>query len=411
VTHPRPLLLAAVLLAACGAGEPIGSGKTTYTYGGVFAGEDGTEAGNFSVSVVVEDSSGTGTFVVNGAAHPFSAITIDGTEITALGSGYTFAGTITESAVAGSYLSPTGGGLFTGLRRFSGTTVTSYCGTHIGTRDGVPIAGPFAFAERGSIRRGVFTSVLSDPFRGYLQGATGTSPVQLDTLSGDALVATTGPGGFSGSYAMAAGDTGQTAGQVCRSSVTSPILSVLEGVLGSFDGQELGDFAFSLSSTGLGSTGSFKVGGVARNFLAVISGVSNRVAAFDSSFRFLGTIDTTTMSGSYAEGGALAGRAGGILTGGQSVDKYCGALTYGAGGTGAFAFLVRADSAIFGLYTGGTGSAFQGDVSGVWGVDSVTSMEGQTGLVVILPSPGSFGGYFDLSGTDLDGTMTGGSCP
>ncbi len=408
----RRLLLAAILVAACGGGEPIGNPKTTYVYGGVFAGEDGTEGGNFSASIVLEDSAGTGTFVVNGTPHSFTSLTIAGTEFTASGAGYVFSGTVDDTTLAGSYTSPAGGGLFTGLRRLPGTTVTAYCGTHIGTRNGVPIAGAFAFAERGGSRRGVFTSVLDDPFRGYLKGSTGNPTVALDTLSGTAVVVTTGPGGFSGSYAMAAGDTGQSAGGVCRSSVTSPVLSVVEGVLGSFDGQDLGDFSFLLSSTGLGSSGSYQLGGVGRNFLAVISGVGNRVAAFDSSFRFLGAIDTTTVSGSYSEGGSVAGRLGGIFTDTMSVEKYCGNLTYSAAlATGAFAFVVRSDSVIFGLYTGGAGSAFQGDVSGFVGNDSLGRMEGQTGLVVILPSPGSFGGYFDLSGTTNDGAMTGGSCP
>lgn len=408
----RLVLLALAALVACGGSDSTGAGKTTLVYGGVFAGENGTEGGNFSVSIVVEDSTGSGTFVVNGDPESLTALDVDGTDFTASGAGYTFSGTVDDSTLNGSYTSPNGGGLFTGLRRLPGTTVTAYCGTHIGTRNGVPMAGAFAFAERAGTRRGVFTSVLNDPFRGYLQGATGNAAVTLDTLNGNAVVATTGPAGFSGSYAMVAGDTGVTSGIVCRSNVVSPIISVIEGVLGSFNGQELGDFSFSLSSTGLGSSGSYKLGGVGKTFLAVISGVNNQVAAFDSTFRFIGAIDTTTISGKYSKGGSIAGRAAGINADSQTVDKYCGGLTYGASSTaGAFAFIVRADSAIFGLYTGGNGAAFQGDVSGVWGVDSVTRMEGQTGLVVILPSPGSFGGYFDFPGSAQDGTMTGGSCP
>ncbi len=408
----RLVLLAAALLAACGGGSDAGGpGKTTLTYGGVFAGEDGTEGGNFTINIVVEDSSGSGTFVVNGDPKTISSLDVSGTSFTATGAGYTFSGTVDDTTLAGTYASPAGGGLFTGLRKLPGTTVTAYCGTHIGTRNGVPMAGAFAFAERGSSRRGVFTSVLDDPFRGYLRGTVGTPAVTLDTLAGTALVATTGPGGFTGSYAMAAGDTGQTAGAVCKSNVSSPVLSVIEGVLGSFDGAEVGDFSFSLSSTGLGSSGSYKIGGVARNFLAVISGVNSQVAAFDSTLRFVGDIDTTTINGKYSKGGSIAGRAGGIFTDTLGVEKYCGALTYGTSGAGAFAFVVRADSAIYGTYTGGVGSVFQGAVSGFWGVDSLARMEGQTGLVVIIPSPGSFGGYFDLAGTGVDGTMTGGNCP
>ncbi|MBP6671026.1 MAG: hypothetical protein KA180_16345 [Gemmatimonadales bacterium] len=407
----RLVLLTAALLAACGGGDSTGSSKTTLVYGGVFAGEDGTEGGNFTINIVVEDSAGSGTFVVNGDPKTLSSLDVSGTSFTATGAGYTFTGTVDDTTLGGTYTSASGGGLFTGLRRLPGTTVTAYCGTHIGTRNGVPMAGAFAFAERGSSRRGVFTSVLDDPFRGYLRGTVGNPAVSLDTLAGTAVVATTGPGGFSGSYAMVAGDTGQTSGSVCRSNVASPILSVIEGVLGSFDGAEVGDFSFSLSSTGLGSSGSYKLGGIARNFLAVISGVNNQVAAFDSTLRFIGDIDTTTVNGRYSEGGSIAGRAGGIFTDTLGVEKYCGALTYGTSGAGAFAFVLRADSAIYGTYTGGVGSAFQGSVSGYWLNDSLARMEGQTGLVVIIPSPGSFGGYFDLAGTGVDGTMTGGNCP
>ncbi len=86
---------------------------------------------------------------------------------------------------------------------------------------------------------------------------------------------------------MDAGDTGSVQGIRCRTSVTSPIASVLEGVLGSFNGGELGDFSFSLSSTGIGSTGSYTLGGVGKTFLAVVSGVGNQVAGFDTDFRFL----------------------------------------------------------------------------------------------------------------------------
>ena len=408
----RLVLLTAALLAACGGGDSTGTSKTTLVYGGVFAGENGTEGGNFTINIVVEDSSGSGTFVVNGDPKSLSSLDVSGTTFTATGAGYTFTGTVDDTTLAGSYTSAAGGGLFTGLRRLPGTTVTAYCGTHIGTRNGVPMAGAFAFAERGSSRRGVFTSVLDDPFRGYLRGTVGTPAVTLDTLAGTALVATTGPGSFTGSYAMVAGDTGQTAGTVCRSSVSSPILTVIEGVLGAFDHQDVGDFSLSLSSTGLGSSGSYKLGGVARNFLAVISGVGNRVAAFDTTLRFIGDLDTTTVSGKYSKGGSIAGRAAGLATDTMAFEKFCAQTTFNnRPEIGSFAIVVRADSALFGLYTGGAGNAFQGDVQGVRGVDSLTSMEGQTGLVVIIPSPGNLGGYFDLAGTGNDGTMSGGSCP
>ncbi|MBK9068565.1 MAG: hypothetical protein IPL76_17090 [Gemmatimonadetes bacterium] len=408
----RLVLLTAALLAACGGGDSTGSSKTTLVYGGVFAGEDGTEGGNFTINIVVEDSAGSGTFVVNGDPKTLSSLDVSGTSFAATGAGYTFTGTVDDTTLSGTYTSASGGGLFTGLRRLPGTTVTAYCGTHIGTRNGVPMAGAFAFAERGSSRRGVFTSVLDDPFRGYLRGTVGNPAVSLDTLAGTAVVATTGPGGFTGSYAMVAGDTGQTSGSVCRSNVASPILSVIEGVLGSFDGAEVGDFSFSLSSTGLGSSGSYKLGGIARNFLAVISGVNNQVAAFDSTLRFIGDLDTTTVSGKYSKGGSIAGRAAGLATDTMAFEKFCAQTTfYNRPEIGSFAIIVRSDSALFGLYTGGTGNAFQGDVQGVRGVDSLTSMEGQSGLVVIIPSVGNLAGYFDLLDDANDGTMSGGNCP
>ena len=116
------LLVSGLLLAACGAESRITTPKTTLSYSGVFAGEDGTEAGSFSVTVVVEDSTASGNFVVNGASHSFTSGAFDGTDVTASGAGYIFAGTATDSAVAGGYESASGGGLFTGLRRFTGIT-------------------------------------------------------------------------------------------------------------------------------------------------------------------------------------------------------------------------------------------------------------------------------------------------
>ena len=154
------VLVSALLLAACGGGDQITTPKTTLSYSGVFAGEDGTEAGSFSVTVVVEDNSASGTFVVNGSAHPFASGSYNAPDVTASGSGFIFTGSVTDSAVTGSYESPTGGGVFTGLRNFPGSpSFPSYCGTHIGTNAGVPLAGPFVFLTGNGVRRGVFTSV------------------------------------------------------------------------------------------------------------------------------------------------------------------------------------------------------------------------------------------------------------
>jgi hypothetical protein len=402
-------LLLGLVVIACS--EPTVD-NTEYVYGGVFAGEDGTEAGSFSVTVVVETNSGGGTFLVNGAPNSFSTVTYNNATgaFAGSGGGFTFTGIADDSTLTGGYTSATGGGLFTGLRRTSTVSPVSYCGAHIGTHQGEPIAGPFTFVQGGGTRRGVFTSVLGDPFRGQLRSTSTAGPVTLDTLTGSASLNVT-TASFTGIYEMAAGDTGAVEGIRCRSSVTSPIISMMEGVIGSFDGTELGDFILNLSSTGIGGSGSYTVGGVAKNLVAVVSGVNNQVAGFDTDFRFIGSLDTTTVSGTYARTGSVAGRVAGLVAAGQAVEKYCGQTTLGGPFIGAFSFIIRADSALFGLYTSGIGSAFQGDVSGKAYTDTA-SMQGQTGEVVILPSPGSFGGLFDfsLAGGPV-GAMTGGSCP
>jgi hypothetical protein len=398
-----------LLVVACG--SPTVQ-NTELEFGGVFAGEDGTEAGNFSVTLVVENNNGTGAFLVNGDRKTFSSITYDHATgaFSGTGSGFTFTGSVDGLDINGTYTSPTGGGLFTGMRKTSTVNPITYCGAHIGTDVGVPIAGPFVFVDGGGNRRGVFTSALGDTFRGRLSSLSSAGPVTLDTLSGDASLAV-GGSAFTGVYAMDGGDTGAVQGIRCRTTVTSPIISVMEGVIGSFDGAELGDFTFNLSSTGIGSTGSYTIGGVGKNFLAVVSGVNNLVAGFDTDFRFIGSLDTTTVSGTYAKTGSVAGRVAGLLAQGQTVEKYCGQTTLGGPFIGAFSFVIRADHALFGLYTSGVGSTFQGDVSGVAYTDTAT-MQGQTGQVVILPSPGSFGGLFDFSAAGgPTGAMTGGSCP
>ena len=381
------LLLGTPLLACGGGYSSNGPAKTTIVFGGVFAGENGTEAGSFTASVVVEDSAGTGTFHVNGSSKTFSSISYDGTSIVATGPGFVFTGTATDSSITGSYTSATGGGLFTGLRKTGSSTPAAYCGTHIGTRGGAPVAGPFAFVQQGTTRFGVFTSVLGDGFRGAVHGSGGLGPVVLDTLTGTAAVAVAS-GSFSGDYLMASGDSGAIAGGTCPATVVSPIGSVLQGVLGSFDGTELGDFSFNLSSTGVGSTGTYKVGGVAKNFLAVISGVQNQVAGFDSSFSVIANLATDTVEGTYANQGAGSiGKIAGLNLHGGSATSWCGTQTGGGSAGGVFSFIMKPDSTIFGLFTGGNSTdSFQGLVTGKAGNDS--SVHGRTGQSGHRPAVG-----------------------
>ena len=404
-------LLLGLPLAACGGSySSSGPAKTTIGFTGVFAGENGTEAGRLTANVVVEDSSGTGSFVVNGSTKAFTSISYDGTSIVATGQGFVFTGAADDSTISGSYTSPSGGGLFTGLTKVGGTAPTAYCGTHIGSKNGVPVAGPFAFVQRSGTRLGVFTSVLGDPFRGVLHAANSSGPVTLDTLTGSATVAVSASN-FSGAFLMAGGDSGAVAGSTCPTSVGTSLGSIVQGVFGNFNGTEQGDFSFNLSSTGVGSTGSYKVGGVARAFLAVISGVGNQVAAFDTTFRVLGALDSTSMEGSYSKGSSIGGILAGLpLATGDTVAKYCGTTNPG-GSLGSFAFVVRSDSTLFGLFTGGNGSSFQGTVSGKPG-DNASTMEGQTGTATVLPSVGSFGGFYDFSSTGgPGGSVTGVTCP
>lgn len=406
MTRPAFLLVSGLLLAACGGGDPTSS-NTTLVYGGVFAGQDGTEAGNFTINIVLETAGGSGTFLVNGASHTFTGVSYDGTTgaFTGIGSGgYSFDGIADDSIISGTYDSPTGGGLFTGLKKTTSVSPITYCGTHIGTHIGDPIAGAFAFVQGGGTRRGVFTSVMQDPFRGELRSTSAASAIVLDTLTGDASLAVAG-GGFTGVYEMAAGDTGQMAGSPCRNSVTSPIISIFDGVLGSYDGNELGSLAFNLSSTGLGSTGTYKIGSAVTPFIAVISGVNNEVAAFDTDFRIIASLDTARIGGTYHRTGSVAGRVAGLARGTSTNVSYCGTNSVG----GAFSFLLRSDNTIWGLYTGGDGSDFQGDVSGQPGNDATTLSSTGTPATV-LPDPGSFGGVLTGPTGDL-GTLSGTECP
>ena len=398
-------LLSLALLVACGGSERTGGAPLSVAYGGVFMGNDGTEGGNLSLTLRPEDGTGSGTLVVNGAVKSLTAVSFDSLNhdtVSAAGAGYAFTGSAADTLISGSYTSATGGGLFVVARKPASGSLTSYCGTHIGSRSGVPIAGGFGFVQSGGNRYGVFSSVLSQPFRGYLRSLGGNA-VELDTLNGTGAVAVAGTG-FTGSYATVAGDTGSVEGALCRSSVTSPILTVYQGVLGSYDGGKLGSLSFSLSSTGLGSSGSYKVGSVAKAFLAVVSGVGNKFAAFDSAFQFIGALDTTTMSGTYARTGAVAGRLAGLnQLAGDSLTLFCGAQDNN-GVSGAFAFVQRDSTTIYGLFTGGTDTTFQGDVTGSAGNDNAT-MQGQPGPVTVLPSGGSF------AGVHPGGTLSGTLCP
>ncbi len=398
-------LVSLSLLVACGGSERSGGAPITVVYGGVFMGNDGTEGGNLSLTLRPEDGTGSGTFVVNGAVKSFTAISFDSLNqdsVSATGAGYAFSGTAADTLISGSYTSATGGGLFVAALRPTTGSLISYCGTHIGSRRGVPIAGGFGFVQSGSNRYGVFSSVLSLPFRGYLRSLGGNA-VELDTLNGTGAVAVAGTG-FTGSYATVAGDTGNVEGATCRSSVTSPILTIYQGVLGSFDGGESGSFSFSLSSTGLGSSGSYRIGAVATSFLAVVSGVGNKFAAFDSTLQFIGALDTTTTSGRYARTGAVAGRVAGIIQlSGDSLSLYCGINTNN-GVDGVFAFVQRDSTSIYGLYTGGTDSTFQGDVTGFAGNGGAV-MQGQAGMATVLPSGGGFGGFHP------GGNLAGALCP
>jgi hypothetical protein len=392
------LFACCLVLGAC-AGHPIASNNPTLVYGGVFAGEDGTEAGSFSLTISLNDNTGSGTFIVNGDSRSYTG-TYDGASVTTAGSGFTFIGDVEDSIITGSYTSPNGGGLFTGLRKTSSVSPVTYCGAHIGAHIGDPIAGAFTFVQGGGTRRGVFTSVLNDPFRGELRSTSTAGPVTLVNLPGDASLSVAS-NSFSGSYATVAGDTGAMQGIRCPGSVVSPIISVFDGVLGSFDGGELGSLTFNLSSTGVGSTGHYTIGAVAKQFLAVISGVNSQVAAFDSDVRIVLSLENsaagTTASGRYARTGSIAGRVAALNRGAGTTEAYCGQHNLAPGG--AFSFVVRSDNVLFGLYTGGTaGSGFQGEITGAPGTD-VSALETETGPVTILPSPGTFGGFWDHSAT------------
>lgn len=406
------LSLGLALVLACGGGKDGGTtpGQTILTYRGVFAGENGTEAGNIAASVVVEDSSGSGNFLVNGNAKAFSSISYDGTTMVATGQGFTFTGQVDDTSITGTYTSASGGGLFTALRKTGSATPATFCGTHIGARAGDPIAGPFAFVQNGNTRFGVFTSVLADPFRGSIRGSTTLGPVALDTLTGAAVVAVTGSN-FTGSYIMLSGDSGAVEGAACPSAVISPISSALQGVFGSFNGSELGDFSFNLSSTGVGSTGSYKIGAVAKNFITVVSGVQNQVAAFDTNFSVVATINTDTLEGTYSHHGVgQVGKIAGLNLHGDSASTWCGTNSGGGSAAGAFSFLMKSDSTIFGLFTGGTqADPFQGIVTGSAGNDAST-MEGLTAPATVLPSVGGFSGVYFTNGGG-SGSVNGGLCP
>jgi len=410
------LFTCGLTLVACSSESPTSQGKPSINYAGVFAGENGTEGGSFNVTLVPQDSTGTGTFIVNGATKSLSSLTYNGTDVVASGAGFTFVGVVTDSQVSGTYESGTGGGLFIGLKKIGTGALNTFCGTHIGTNKGVPIAGPFAFVQGNGVRRGVFTSVLSDPFRGVLTSSSAASTVALDTITGAATLAV-GSTTFSGSYTTVGGDTGFVAGSACRTTVTSPIGAIFDGLIGGYNGGDVGSLSFNLSSTGLGSTGSYTItpsgaaGPVSKPFLAVISGVNHQVAAFDTTYRVIATLNDTTqqMEGTYTSGGSIAGRFAGLGRGnGAAPLLYCGANTVG----GAFSFILRADSTLYGLYSGGSiANAFQGEITGRSG-DNGVAFETDPGPVTVLPTGSTFGGFWDHSSTGgTSGTLSGAACP
>ena len=121
------------------AGPPGGTGSTTITYAGTFAGV--SETGSMKLTVTIPGSTAlekttaiytvSGTITINGG----SSVSLTGTfnsandSLNVSGGGYTFRGVLDGTTVTGTYSGPGGSGAFT-LKPSSNNSVKVFCGSY-----------------------------------------------------------------------------------------------------------------------------------------------------------------------------------------------------------------------------------------------------------------------------------------
>lgn len=192
------------------------------------------------------------------------------------------------------------------------------------------------------------------------------------------------------------------------------LVAAFEGVIGGEDGVETGTIALNFMSDNSGDGTFTPTGGVALALDNVLVNGSNFTAS-GGGVTVSGSFTTDDLSGTYnkTSGGGLVAALKKVT--GITFTSFCATHT-GSSGDGVYSFVWDpASHKLHGVWST-VGAVFQGIISGE---DAQTggagaTMTGNTGTVTILPAvgpPATLGGFYDLNGSSVNGSMGGTSCP
>ncbi len=191
------------------------------------------------------------------------------------------------------------------------------------------------------------------------------------------------------------------------------LVATFEGVLGGDDGTESGIFNIDVLSDNTGSGDFTPTGSVGQSLNVLVTG--NSFIATGGPVTVTGSITGDEMSGGYTKGAAAGLVAALKKIVGTTHVRFCAAHS-GDDGDGVYAFVWdQSTHKLHGLWTT-SGSAFRGIITGEdeIGGGAGATMTGNTGTVTILPDvgpPANVGGFYDLNGSTVGGTMSGAACP
>lgn len=192
------------------------------------------------------------------------------------------------------------------------------------------------------------------------------------------------------------------------------LVATFEGVIGGDNGTESGTFDIDFMSDNTGSGTFHSTGSVAQALNNVLV-TANGFTATGGGITVTGTVTGNEMSATYAKasGNGLVAALKKLV--GTTYTKFCASHT-GSEGDGVYSFVWDpATHKLHGLWTT-AGAAFKGIITGedANAGGAGATMSGEVGTVTILPDvgpPATLGGFYDLGGSTVSGSMGGTSCP
>lgn len=192
------------------------------------------------------------------------------------------------------------------------------------------------------------------------------------------------------------------------------LVATFEGVIGGDNGTESGTFSIDFMSDNTGK-GTFTPTGSVAQALKTVVVTGSAFTASGGGVTVTGSFAGDELSGGYtkASGNGLVAALKKIV--GTTYTRFCASHT-GSEGDGVYSFVWDpATHKLHGLWTT-AGAAFKGIITGedANAGGAGATMSGEVGTVTILPDtgpPAMLGGFYDLGGSTINGSMGGSTCP